>query len=277
MNNFDKFNRIRSRAGRNTNTITNMSEVAGDSGFKCLHILWLYPDVMNLHGGRGDVMAMLHICNLLDIPVEIRRADSLQEDIDWKWPHLVYMTAGELKCTGDVVRALERQREDLVSYTEEGGFFVVNGSSGAVLAEKTVMLDGSIVKGLGLLDMVWKERESVWGDDIWVKREDGSELLGNQIQVADVILGEGQEPLGQTLYGRGNNGDGAEGAVKNNVIYTGILGPLLTKNPEFTGWLLKEAAGGAGISTEAELAEESIEIELKSAEYIRNFIKEKME
>ena len=52
MNNFDKFNRIRNNANRNTLNISNESEVSGDNGFKFFHILWLYPDVLNIHGGR---------------------------------------------------------------------------------------------------------------------------------------------------------------------------------------------------------------------------------
>ena len=59
MNNFDKFNRIRNNADRNTLNITNESEVSGDNGFKFFHILWLYPDVLNIHGGRGDIIFRL--------------------------------------------------------------------------------------------------------------------------------------------------------------------------------------------------------------------------
>ena len=136
--------------------------------------------------------------------------------------------------------------------------------------------DGSIVNGTGLLDMTWKERESVWGDDIWVKTEDGLDVIGNQIQVADVTLGEEQKPFGKVVYGRGNNDDGEEGAVNGGVIYTGVLGPLLTKNPHLTAGLVEAAATLAGVEIGRKLAPEDIIIEEKSAEYIKNFMKDKM-
>lgn len=283
MNNFDRFNKIRNEVDRRSDQITNVSVVQSESGFKCVHILWLYPDVMNIHGGRGDIMGLLHICNMLDVPVEIRRCDSLRQEIDWQWPHMVFMTAGELKCAPDVISALGRQmgseqeENSLKGFISRGGVFLANGSSGAVLADSVTLFDGRKIQGLGLLDMEWTERQSVWGDDIWVRTEDGFELIGNQIQVADVKLAEGQKSLGELVYGRGNDGEsGEEGARTGNVIYTGVLGPLVTKNPEFAASLICRAAENAGVEVAGKLSEAAIEVEKKSAEYIKNFMEEKM-
>ena len=126
MDKFDKLNRIRNKFDRKSEILTNASEVTGESGFRCLHILWLYPDVLNIHGGRGDVMGLLHVCNLLNIPVEIKRSDDVNEDENWNWPHIVYMTAGELKCVDKVAAALIRQEEEIKQFihiiTGEGFF-----------------------------------------------------------------------------------------------------------------------------------------------------------
>ena len=276
MDKFDKINRIRNRFDRKSETLTNASEVTGESGFRCLHILWLYPDVLNIHGGRGDIMGLLHVCNLLDVPVEIRRGDSLKEDVNWDWPHIVYMTAGELKCVDKVAAALIRQIDGIKRFISRGRLIIANCSCGAALAKTVELYDGSIVTGTGLLDMTWKERESVWGDDIWVRTEDGLDVIGNQIQVADVTLGEGQKPFGKVVYGRGNNDDGVEGAVRDGVVYTGVLGPLLTKNPHLTSSLVEAAATLAGVKVGRKLAPEDIIIEEKSAEYIKAFMKDKM-
>ncbi|MDO4834117.1 MAG: hypothetical protein Q4A40_03655 [Bacillota bacterium] len=302
MNNFDKLKTIRENTDRRSEQLTNAPVVNSESGFRCLHILWLYPDIMNIHGGRGDIMGLIHVSNLMNIPVEVRRHDSLKEDVDWEWAHLVYMTAGELKCASDVTAALKRQMGSssgekaemtgLRGFVERGGVFIANGSSGAVLADRLELCDGTVLEGLGLLHMNWKERESVWGDDIRVKTADGLDVIGNQIQVADVELAEGQEAFGRLAYGRGNNGiaeellgngvsrmagagSGLEGAKTGNVIYTGILGPLLTKNPRFTESILKNAAETAGIEAGNSLKDRDIEMELKSAEYITDFMEKK--
>ena len=276
MGDFDKLNRIREQFDRSSETLTNVSEVTGESGFRRLHILWLYPDVLNIHGGRGDMMAFLHMCDLMDIPVEIRRLDDVKAEADWSWPHIVYMTAGELKCVDKVAAALIRQMDGIKKFIRRGGLLIANGSSGAALAKTVELYDGSIVTGTGLLDMAWKERESVWGDDIWVRTEDGLDVIGNQIQVADVTLGEGQKPFGKVVYGRGNNEDGIEGAVSDGVVYTGVLGPLLTKNPRLTAGIIESAAVLAQVELEHDLNPADIEIEDKSAEYIKAFMKAKM-
>ncbi len=94
--------------------------------------------------------------------------------------------------------------------------------------------------------------------------------------MADVTLGEEQKPFGKVVYGRGNNDDGEEGAVHGGVIYTGVLGPLLTKNPHLTAGLVEAAATLAGVEIGRKLAPKDIEIEEKSAEYIKAFMKDKM-
>lgn len=280
MNDFSKFNKIRNRTNRKSDMITNAGEVDGSNGFRFFHILWLYPDVMNLHGGRGDVMGLLHICNMLELPVQIRRWDSMREDIPWDWPHLIYMNAGELKCVPEITESLERQREGLNSYLERKGWFIATGSSGGVLADEIHKTDGSIINGLGLLGMTWRQRNAVYGDDIWFKTggDDGREyeVIGNQIQVADVELAEGQQPLGEIIYGRGNCGKGDEGARTDNIIFTSCLGPFTTKNPEYIASLLVSAADQAGLRHPGTITPDMIEVENKSAEYIKKFMKDKI-
>lgn len=307
MKGFNIFNSIRAKTNRESDFISNISLIRSEgqtkdnSGeIKTLNILWLYPDIMNIHGGRGDVMGLLNMCNYLGVPVEIRRIDRLEDEVDWSWVHLVYITAGELNCVPSVIDALSRQKEDLEAFVKLNRTFIANGSSGAVLADEIRYKDGRVVKGLGLLKMIWTERDSVWGDDIWVKADiykneevsGGIEVIGNQIQVADVELSEGQKPFGRLVYGRGNNGSlanggsGFEGARTKNIIYTCVLGPLMTKNPLFAADLLLKAAEREGIEikgvTGKEITEiftdntEGFELESKSAECIKTFMKEKM-
>lgn len=149
-------------------------------------------------------------------------------------------------------------------------------SSGAVVARQTELLDGRVLEGLGLLDMQWKERVSVWGDDLWFSLPSGLQVIGNQIQVADVFLADTQPALGQILYGRGNCGDGKEGARRDNVIYTNCLGPLLVKNPRLAEIWLRECAAAAGLQVPAQLEDEWIETETQSFALIQKFIEGKM-
>lgn len=276
MNNFESLSALREAADRGKNVLSNRAELRGlPDDAEALHILWLYPDVLNLHGGRGDMMALLHVADLMELPVEIMRIDELDEEIPYEWAHMICLNSGEIKCAPEVAAAMSRQREELDGFIERGGVLWAAASSGAVLAREYTRLDGSKAEGLGLLDMSWQERESVWGDDIWFTADDGIQVMGCQIQVADVFLNEGQAPLGEIIYGRGNCGDGREGARSGNVIFTNCLGPMMVKNPRLAEKWLKTAAASAGIECRRQITDSDVEIEDKSFELIKKFINEK--
>ena len=41
-----------------------------------LNILWIYPDILNLPGDRGNLMAFEKIGKLLDIKVNVNKVES---------------------------------------------------------------------------------------------------------------------------------------------------------------------------------------------------------
>lgn len=241
-----------------------------------INIVWLYPNILNIHGGRGDLMAFKKIGALMDLPVEIRRCESYGEEIPFEWADIIYMTSGEIKCMPEIVKTIKTQKSKLEEFIERGGSLWAIGSSGAVLGKGLQQLDGNWIDGLGLLDMIWKERTAVWGDDLWFSTDEGLQVMGNQIQVADIILGEGQKPFGNIIYGRGNCGDGNEGAKSGNIVFTNCLGPMMVKNPKIVSALLKNAAKVKNIENFNELCDQDIDIESKSYELIKKFVENKM-
>lgn len=243
---------------------------------RAIHIAWLYPNILNIHGGRGDLMALKRIAGIMGMNVEIRRCESYADEIPFEWADIIYMTSGEIKCMSEIVEAVKRQQSKLEEFLANGGSIWAVGSSGAVLGKSFERLDGTAVEGLGLLDMIWRERTSVWGDDLWFSLKDGTQVMGNQIQVADIYLSEGQEPFGEVIYGRGNCGDGREGAKSGNVIYTNCLGPMMVKNPRVASMLLKEAAKKAEVEGYRELTADDTVIEDQSFEVIKKFVMNKM-
>ena len=145
-----------------------------------------------------------------------------------------------------------------------------------MLAMSLEKQDGSIIKGLGLLDMIWKENAAVVGNDLWFTLSDGLQIIGNQIQIADVYLSEGQSCLGKVEYGRGNCGKQDEGAMCGNIIYTNCLGPVMVKNPRFAERLLRTAAENAGMKLGDTVDDAAIKIEDEAFEMVKEFIQKKM-
>lgn len=90
-------------------------------------------------------------------------------------------------------------------------------------------------------------------------------------------MNEGQGALGEIIYGRGNCGDGKEGARSGNIIFTSCLGPMMVKNPRLAEKWLKTAAEAAGIDVKNSIKDSDVEVEDKSFELIKKFINTKME
>lgn len=270
------FNEIRNNTKGHDAVLSNVTALGMPDSTRALHILWMYPDVLNVFGGRGDLMALMRVSCSMGLPAEMKRLDSLSDKVPFDWADIIYFASGDLTCMEDILRALADDRDAFRSFAEKGGMIAAVSSSGAILAQEYTTLDGTAVKGLGLLDMTMKERDKVHGDDLWIRTADGMEVIGNQIQLLDVKLGEGQQPLGSVIYGRGNNGDGTEGARTGNVIYTGCVGPALVRNPWFAAKLLEQAAEAAGVTGTFSLPDEEIKQELIAAEDAREFIRSKM-
>jgi len=125
--------------------------------------------------------------------------------------------------------------------------------------------------------MTGAERRQVYGDDIWFRTAEGVELTGQQIQVMDTTLAEGQLPLGETVYGHGNCGKGDEGARKEGLFFTNCLGPVLVRNPEFAAQLICRALAARGVEVPAALPEDAIETELRGRDMLKQFVQPKME
>ena len=261
-------------------SLNNLDALGLPEQHKRVRILWMYPNSLNIHGGRGDIMALYRFATMAKLPVEICRVDHLSSPLPLDQADMLYFCCGDLSCMPDIIKALESKKADLQDFAAQGKVIVANGSSGAILAKDLWLLDDRLIPGLGLLGMHWVQRKTVHGDDLWLTTHDGLEVIGNEIKLADVTLEPEQAPFGKVHYGGGNHGDGYEGAVSDNVIYTSCLGPVLVRNPALAMDLLRRAAATAGIETTPEqfiLPPEQIMHEQKGLEEAKRFIQKKME
>lgn len=197
-----------------------------------LNLGWMYPDCLNLHGERGSVQAFERVGKNLGIDVKVRRINDFDEPIPFEELDLLLFLPGEIATFEFIRPALERQRQQLNAYINRGGWIIAVGTTGLLFGGKTLREDGSVFEGLGLLAVTGKERKYVWGDDLHFRlRNTKQEIFGSQIQMADV---KAEEPLGDVLYGRGNDAKGTEGARYKNLLFTNCLGPVFVKNPWWT-------------------------------------------
>lgn len=204
---------------------------------------WMYPNLLNLHGERGSVQALVQIGKKMGVEVEVLRIEDFADPIPFEKLDFLMFLPGEMVVFPHLISALKDS--GLEEYLNHGGHLLAIGTSGLLYGKSILREDGSTIDGLGYLDMTAKERKYVWGDDLHL-RINGTEqeLIGSQIQMADV---EAKEPLATTLYGMGNNNTGAEGARYKNLIYTNCLGPLFVKNPWFAETIINGILAQKGL------------------------------
>ena len=241
-----------------------------------LNLVWLYPDMLNLHGDRGNIQAFEKIAKKLDLEINIQKIDDYDSNIDFENTDIILVNPGELKVIKTVIESLKKQNKNLDEYIQKNKFIILIGTSGAIMAKKTTRLDGTEIEGLGYLNMDCTQREYIHGDDIYFELDDNSktEIIGSQIQVIDTKLNE-NIALANIKYGLGNNGDGTEGAKYKNVIFTNGLGPIFVKNPWWAEKIIKEAMKNKGIEIANSINKSEFEIEINSNESIKKFIKSK--
>lgn len=242
-----------------------------------INITWCYPDILSLHGDRGNLMAFERIGKMLDIEVNINRVDNYSDKIDFENTDILFFNPGEFKCVEYVIETLNKEKKELKKYIESGKVLIAIGTTGAAFSKIIKRIGKDDLVGLGFLDMICKERDTIHGDDLIVKLKNGMEIAGNQIQVMETNLNDESIKFADVTYGYGNNGyeNKIEGAKYKNLIFTNILGPLFVKNPWYAEEIIKIALDNKGIKLDKSVDVDNYDIEYKSLDAIKKYNEDK--
>lgn len=215
-----------------------------DEFMECrLVLVHLYPDLLNLYGDRGNVLALTRRAQWAGWEVEVCEV-GVGEPLDLEAADMLFVGGGQDRDQRMLAADLSCRREAIMRGVEQGLVVLAVCGGYQLLGRRYVTPEGEEVPGIGLLDL-----ETVPGpgrlvgnvavDVPWL----GPPLVGFENHGGRTVLGPGVEPLGRVLRGQGNNGrDGTEGARQGHVYGTYLHGALLPKNPAFTDHLLTRAA-----------------------------------
>lgn len=229
---------------------------------KPLNIVHLFPELLNLYGDGGNVIALRRRCEWRGVPVQVTEA-GMGDEMDFSHADIVFIGGGADREQMIAKDAIAARKAELHSYVADGGVLLAVCGGYQFLGHRYTMGEES-VEGLGIVDM-----ETVRGQ---------GRLIGNAVIESDIVampivgfenhggrttLGPGVKPLGRVLGGtRGNNGeDGFEGVHQGNLIGTYLHGPLLPKNPQVADYLLARALERRGESCELAPLDDAVEIE----------------
>ncbi|WP_373483133.1 type 1 glutamine amidotransferase [Acetobacterium sp.] len=199
---------------------------------------WLFSNMFNLHGDRGNLLAIQAEGERRGYHVEVEQINLETATFNPMDFDFLFCPPGEIEHFAVAAAYLEPHRKELMDYIETKPM-LVTGTSVALFGETITRDDQSTIRGLGIIEIDTRENHAVYGDDLYYSCQYNGkemEIVGSQIQMIDLDIKE-ESPFGRLKYGYGNNGETRfEGVISGKGIFTNTLGPVLVCNP----WLTEE-------------------------------------
>jgi len=227
-----------------------------------LKIGWLFPNTFNLHGDRGNILAIKAEGLRRGYNVEVFQINLETKDFDPMDYDFLFCPPGEIVHFKPVIEFLKPFNEALMTFIENRPM-LVTGTSIGIFGEEIHRDDNSSIKGLGIVNLEVYESHVVYGDDLYYHCQyngNKMEIIGNQIQMMHVEIQE-ESPFGRLVYGYGNTGNTKfEGARSGKGIFTNTLGPLLVCNPWLTEEIVNLIEVNKGLPVWEEKRDNSLEL-----------------
>ncbi|MCF8010740.1 MAG: glutamine amidotransferase [Clostridiales bacterium] len=208
-----------------------------------LKVCHLYPDLLNLYGDRGNVIAFYRRCQWRGIEVKVEEVN-LGDQVDFSSYDFLFMGGGSDREQNLLASDLGEQVENLKTAIEDNLVVLAICGGYQLLGKYYLMPDGTRVPGLGILDYYTEAGNKRLIGNIAVNLQMGDKevyITGFENHGGKTFLGS-VEPLGKVMSGNGNNGtDGHEGARYKNVFCSYLHGPLLPKNAAITDYMISQA------------------------------------
>ena len=227
-----------------------------------LNVCHLYPDLLNLYGDRGNVMAFKQRCSWRGIKINLFEVN-LGEKINFKEMDFLFLGGGSDREQNLIAADLTQRTSNLKEAIEDGLVVLAICGGYQLLGKYYRTLDGKIIPGLELLDFYTEAglKRLIGNIIIEVVLEDNIiHVVGFENHAGRTFL-DHIYPLGRVLSGYGNNGkDNKEGVRYKNVFCSYLHGPLLPKNPMLTDYLIATALKRRGWSDKLDFLDDSLEI-----------------
>ncbi|MEW6066666.1 MAG: type 1 glutamine amidotransferase [Bacillota bacterium] len=226
-----------------------------------LKVCHLYPDLLNLYGDRGNVIAFAQRCRWRGMPVEVLEVNVGQQvnfdDIDF-----LFLGGGSDREQNLMAEDLLKRKDALRQAIEKGLVVLAICGGYQMLGQYYLTHEGQQIPGLGILGLHTRAgHKRLIGNIVIEVNIDGEpvKVVGFENHSGQTFIGN-LNPLGKVLAGFGNNGqDGCEGVRYKNVFCSYLHGPLLPKNNQLTDLLIGLALERRSAKTELKPLNDELE------------------
>ena len=211
---------------------------------KELKILYLYPDMLELYGDFGNIQVLKYRLEKRGFKAIIDTYSIGSPTPDFTNYDLVFAGGGADNEQSILSQDLIKYKENIRKAIDNGVFFLLICGAYQLFGKYYKGVEGNIIPGLEIFDYYTEainDRKKRCIGNIVID----ANLNGKTTKVIGFENHGGQtfniqNPFGKVLFGNGNKfGDTEEGYFDKNVIATYLHGPLLSKNPELTDYIIK--------------------------------------
>jgi CobQ-like glutamine amidotransferase family enzyme len=210
-----------------------------------INICHLYPDLLNLYGDRGNILALKKRSEWRGITANIFNV-TLGESFVPENYDIIFLGGGQ-DYEQEIIQddLLKGKAGEIKNAIANDKIFLCICGGYQLLGNYYKTWDGKEIQFLGALNL-WtiggKERmigNMVFECDFLKSDTCDGRIVGFENHSGKTYLGPEVKPLGKVIAGSGNNGeDGFEGAIYKNVFCSYSHGSLLPKNPSLADHLL---------------------------------------
>lgn len=203
---------------------------------------------MNTYGDKGNIAVLKKRCEWRNIECQIKELNIGFKSRDLSECNLIFMGGAQDRQQKIVSSDLEEKTAILRKMIDNDipGLFICGAYQ--FLGRYYKEADGTIIKGLGILDIYTENpgenKGRLIGNVIAECSLNGKKelIVGFENHGGRTFLGKNSLPLARVIKGYGNNGDDkTEGVVYRKSIGTYLHGPILPKNPLLADLLIKNA------------------------------------
>ncbi|MBR4456481.1 MAG: glutamine amidotransferase [Solobacterium sp.] len=209
-----------------------------------LKILWMYHDLMDLYGDKGNIQVLKVRCEKRGIDVKVDTC-GIGEICNIKDYDLVFLGGGADREQNLIHDDLLARKDAIRETMDSGSAFLLICGGYQMFGRYYKDQDGVVVPCLSFFDYYTEasDRDHRCIGNIAVN----AKIDGEEFPVVGFENHGGQtkdvsSPLGTVLKGHGNQFQGGfEGFVNDQVVATYMHGPLLPKNPRVADLILQRA------------------------------------
>ncbi|MEG0329395.1 MAG: glutamine amidotransferase [Longicatena sp.] len=204
-------------------------------------ICWMYHDIMDLYGDKGNMMVLKKRCLDRNIDIQIDTC-AIGEEKDLSHYHMIFIGGGADKEQKILIGDLLKRKDNIKKAMDEGTFFFLVCGGYQLFGEYYISADNEKIECLHFFD--YYTTTGTNGTRCIGNIAIHANLDGNDIIAVGFENHGGQTchvstPLGQVLSGYGNSFEGKrEGFYNGQVFATYMHGPLLPKNPEIADFMI---------------------------------------